>query len=81
MDQCMGQTKRKRKTRFNKIEEAKQSIRKQEIVRAVDESREELYVKTAGDYSKRKMESPDEGRMVIMTKISRKAGSTFAEML
>jgi hypothetical protein len=78
----MGQTKRKRKTKtkYNKFEEVRQSTMKQEAARAIDMNREDMYERAVGDYSKRKMESPGEGREVIMTKRPRKGEPTFAEM-
>jgi hypothetical protein len=82
MDQCMGQTNRKRKTKtkYNKFEEVRQSTVKQVAARAVDVSREDMYKRAAGDYSKRKMESPGKGRKVIMAKRPRKGEPTFAGM-
>jgi hypothetical protein len=81
MDQCMGKMERKMKmrTKYNKVEEVGQSTVRQEEARMADVSRDELYVRAVGDYAKRKMESPSEGRKVMTNKRPRKGEPTYVE--
>ena len=82
IDQCIGQMKRRRKMKFEqrKVEGVGRNIGKRGVIYAVVESRENMCEKVAGDYSKRKMVSPAEGRKIVTAKSPTKEESTYAEM-
>lgn len=74
LDQFIGQTKRRRKmnSERGKVEGERRNVGKLGVICAMDESRENTSERVAGDYSKRKIVSPREGRKIVTAKRPRK---------
>lgn len=81
MGQYIGKMYIRRRTKMEqvKLQGVRRNTGKQGVIRAVNENRENKHERAVDDYSKRKMESPGEGRKVITAKRPRKGEPTYSD--